>query len=698
MSGASLNKELLAQGGRVVLETCASTHPKKMQLSDLKMLCKASLVLPLQEYLSFLLRFGYLKLDRNNQEVAITLDGQRLIKNQQIAKLEDQANKHFMSLLANVGETPRKKKRRRRAPTGRKRVPAPTTEPTTPAASHSSMDSLPPPSPVSATTASMSSSSAVPPLPKANDGIPPTGQFDDIDMSPTPTAPLPFAEESTEGTIGGRYQTVEMIGKGSVGSVFLARQIKMGREVVVKEMNGLAVLFPKPLLFKVIRRFARDMTRVATLSHPNIGTILDGNALKDQPYVVFEYLPGGSLQALLAENEYIPPETALPIFLQCLSALRYAHHRGVQHRNLKPSNILFDDSGNVCMVDFCMIPVMDREMARGPRQRLVSASSVAYIPPEVLADPTLRTEGSDLYSLGIILYEMLAGRLPGRRSPMPTDLYPDLPPIVDELFDRLTDDRPEDRFATADEVLDTFHSAEGFETLVDPSSAVLFWDIAPEEAEPEPPRAVLNQVQPEPPAVGIGRITAQSKQKPVSEVVREQPAEPKHEADHFPDTPPTTEVMEVSPDLDHVAASEPPPAPAARAPDVDEELVEPHDGELDEDDARPFLKTPAGIAPVAFESEDSLEIDVDVQAAVGQITSDGLDAQDEDEDEGGMEWEDGDVGRTLSSDDNTSLSWVKTGELAKEEPTLGTLEVTVSNSGDDGKMELMSPSEPIDDD
>ncbi len=520
-------------------------------------------------------------------------------------------------------------------------------------------------------------------------------------MSPTPTAPLPFAEESSEGTIGGRYQTVEMVGKGTVGTVYMARQIKMGREVVVKEMSGLAVLFPKPLLFKVIRRFARDMTRVASLSHPNIAVILDGNALKDQPYVVFEYLPGGSLQALLAENEYIPPETALPIFLQCLSALRYAHHRGVHHRNLKPSNILFDDSGNVRIVDFCMIPVVDQEISQRPRQRLVSASSVAYIPPEVLADPTQRTEASDLYSLGIILYEMLAGRLPGRRSPMPTDLYPDLPRIVDELFDRLTDDQPADRLQTADEVLDTFHSAEGFEDLVDPSSAVLFWDIAPEELEPEPVRAVLNELEPEPQAVGIGRITAPPKNRAVTEVVRDQPAtepEPEDASGDFQETPPTTEVMEVSTNLDDGATEQHPEVPAAAAEESAEELVEPQGGELDEDDARPFLETPAGIPPTgdhaSFESEDSLEIDVEVQAAVDEITGESRDQQDEDD---GMEWEDGEVGRTLSSEDNTSLSWVKTGELTKEEPSLGTLEVTVTTNSEGEEMELMAPSEPVED-
>ncbi len=686
MSGASLNKELLAQGSCVVLETCASTHPKKLHVSDLKTLCKASLVLPLQEYLSFLMRFGYLKLDRETQNVAITLDGQRLLKNKQTDKLVGQAGKHFRSLLANiggVGSDTRKKARGKRTAVVEKNR-------TTESSSFSSSSSQ-----------SISSTPGSPSTPEPPPAVSPaTESFDHLESVSTPTAPLPFDSNENEGTIGGRYQTVEMLGKGSVGTVYLARQIKMGREVAVKEMNGLAVLFPKPLLFKVIRRFAREMSRVAALSHPNIAVILDGNALKDQPYMVFEYLPGGSLHHLLAENEFIPPETAMPIFLQCLNALRYAHHRGVQHRNLKPSNILFDDSGNVRIVDWGMIPVMDKEMTEGPRQRLVSTSSVGYIPPEVLADPSLRNEASDLYSLGMILYEMMAGRLPGRRSPMPTDLYPELPPIVDELFDRMTDDQPQERYPTADDVLEAFHSAEGFDSLVDPSSAVLFWDIAPEEGAMEPIEE--SPPSPEAKAVGIARIKAPAKPKEPPRSVADSPP-PVKTVDNYRQQP-TTEVQELPLDApeedEELLPAQDPDRPDSVEPDASHEPEDEHDEASEEDppeeeDTRKFLETPTAGSAVAV-GEESLEIEVDVQEAVGMAALEQeAEASDEQVSSDGLVWEDGGGGKE-TSDSNPSLSWQKTGELEATEHESAGLEVTVT-SGDD-KMELMSPSEPVEED
>ena len=682
----------------MVLETCAATHPKRLHVSDLKMLCKASLILPLQEYLSFLLRFGYLKLDLESQLVAITLDAQRLLKNPS-DKLVEQAEKHFRSLLVSVSTddpatNTSKRPTRRKAPGSR--VKAAPTVPTEESFSSSSSSISSSSAFISSSSASISSSSAsISPLSSRPQAEPPES-FEQLETSPTPTSPLPF--EGDEGTIGGRYQTVEMLGKGSVGTVFLARQIKMGREVAVKEMNGLATLFPKPLLFKVIRRFAREMTRIASLSHPNIGVILDGNALKDQPYVVFEYLPGGSLQSLLADNEYIPPETAIPIFLQCLNALRYALHRGVQHRNLKPSNILFDDSGNVRIVDFGMIPVMNKEMKKGSRQELVSTSSVGYIPPEVLADPGNRNESSDLYALGMILYEMLAGRLPGRRSPMPTDLWAELPPIVDELFDRLTHDNPAERFATADEVLESFHCAEGFEALVDPSSAVLFWDIAPEED------AQVNAVQSSPeaevPVVGIGRIKSAVKPLPVTEIVRDDPPPPV--AADIRESPVTTEVWELPPDNHgEVGELEPSFEPQLEDPGsldlgpaeegntgllVPETTPEPSEEDEESEDNRRFLETPAGIRrAIVPGDEDSLEIEVDVQDSAGQATFQG-------EEDGGLVWEEGEA-RDNGSGESDALSWEETGEL-----NTGGLEVTVSSSNDEEPMELMSPSEPVDQD
>lgn len=453
-SSGQITKEMLAQGARILLETCAATHPEKLQVQDIKHLCGSSLVLPLSEYIGFLLRFGYVKLDQETQELSITLDGQRVLKLNQTDEFVDRAHKHFEPLLANISA---------RAET-----------PGAPAADAAS------------------------------------ASFGSGDFSPTPMSPVP---EGGSESLDGVYQKLEQLGEGSLGTVFLARQLRMGREVVLKEVDGLGRLFDKPLLYKMIRRFARQMAQVGAMSHPNIAMILDGNPLKEQPYVVFELVQGGNLRQLLSDNEYLPPVVAVPIFLQCLNGLRYAHASGILHRNLKPENILLDSAMNVRLIDFNMLPILDSGM--DTPKGFVNARSVGYTAPEVLTDASTASISSDLYSLGMVLYEMLAGKLPGRRSPMPSDLYPDLPEVMDELFDRLTQDDRGERYGSVDEVIDVFQGGGGVD-LLNPNSAVLFWDYPasdeapevthttppaapPEPTPPPPPPAVEPDSEPEPP-------------------------------------------------------------------------------------------------------------------------------------------------------------------------------------------------------
>jgi serine/threonine protein kinase len=290
---------------------------------------------------------------------------------------------------------------------------------------------------------------------------------------PAPAGPSrPRRMESRE-LVDNRYEKLSTIGSGGIGSVYLARQVLLDREVALKEIRELFGFFTEPQRQEIIKRFDEEVRRAAKLSHPNIATIMDGNTTSDYPYVVSDYISGGSLRRIIKCAAAIPPELAVKVFLQILHGLRHAHSKGVVHRGLKPENILFDSTGNVRLTDFGMSRVVERDQAV-IQHVYVGTGSVAYMAPELFNDPTSIGPQSDLYAVGIVLYEMLARKLPGRRSPMPTKLHPKLPKVVDDIFDRLTQDEREDRYKSVEEALEDFHKADASKDFLEPRGAVLF--------------------------------------------------------------------------------------------------------------------------------------------------------------------------------------------------------------------------------
>jgi eukaryotic-like serine/threonine-protein kinase len=289
-----------------------------------------------------------------------------------------------------------------------------------------------------------------------------------------------------------RYEKLKTLGSGGIGTVYLARQVLLNRPVALKEIRELFGFFTEPQRMEIVKRFDEEVLKSAKLSHPNIAAIVDGNTGRDYPYVVSEFVGGGSLRRILRLAETIPPELSVKVFLQMLHALGHAHGKGVVHRGVKPENILFDASGNVRLTDFGMARVVERDQAV-IQHVYVGMGSVAYMAPELFVDPTSVGAQSDLYALGIIFYEMLARKLPGRRSPMPTKLHPTLPKIVDDLFDRLTQDERADRYKSVDEVLEDFHKADASKAFLEPRGALVFTEspiaklqLKPEEASPPP--------------------------------------------------------------------------------------------------------------------------------------------------------------------------------------------------------------------
>ena len=161
--------------------------------------------------------------------------------------------------------------------------------------------------------------------------------------------------------------------------------------------------------------------------------------------------------------------------LQTLHALRAAHAQRVYHRGLKPEQLLIDGYGNVKVSDFGFTRIVERDHAV-IRQIYVGMGNVAYMAPELYSDPMTSGPQGDIYALGIIFYELLTRKLPGRRSPMPSQLNSNLPRGIDDIFDRMTRDSRSERYATVDDILDDIDKLEGMDQLLGSGDRVLVGD------------------------------------------------------------------------------------------------------------------------------------------------------------------------------------------------------------------------------
>src|SRR3954470_5917294 len=202
-----------------------------------------------------------------------------------------------------------------------------------------------------------------------------------------------------ETVIAGRYRLVELLGRGGMSEVWSAQDQERGRRVAIK------LLAPNADTL----RFEREARAVASLGHPNITQLYDYGEENGRPYMVLEYLSGGTLEDRLKARKPLPDAETLAIATGVAAGLAQAHARGVVHRDLKPANVLFDDEGRPKIADFGIA-----RMAAG-EGTLTEAGTVlgtaAYISPEqAMGEPA--TPASDVYSFGVLLYRMLTGRLP----------------------------------------------------------------------------------------------------------------------------------------------------------------------------------------------------------------------------------------------------------------------------------------------
>jgi eukaryotic-like serine/threonine-protein kinase len=263
--------------------------------------------------------------------------------------------------------------------------------------------------------------------------------------------------------IDGRYRVVKRLGSGGMADVYLVEDQQLGRHVALK-------LLYRHLAEDVqfVERFRREASSAAGLQHPNIVSIFDRGEWNGTYYIAMEYVEGHTLKEVIRERGPAPPEAASDILLQILRAARFAHQRGVVHRDLKPQNVLIDGDGRVQVTDF--------GIARAGASDMTETGSIMgtaqYLSPEQAQGRPVDAR-SDLYSIGIILYELLTGRVPfDAESPVsvalkqvseapipPRELDPTLPPALEGVVLRALEKDPARRFQSADEFIEALHAA-----------------------------------------------------------------------------------------------------------------------------------------------------------------------------------------------------------------------------------------------
>ena len=201
----------------------------------------------------------------------------------------------------------------------------------------------------------------------------------------------------------GPFELVEKIGEGGMGVVYRARYVGNNRQVAVK-------LIPNDITANstTLARFERELEVLKQLSHPNIVHCFGGRCESKQRYYAMEYIPGGTLADLLAEKGPLPWETVVDFGIQMCDALQYAHERGVTHRDVKPGNFLLTKSGQLKLSDFGLASIVSQNRLTASDR---TVGTILYMSPEQIRGE-LVTNRVDLYGLGCVLFEMMAGFTP----------------------------------------------------------------------------------------------------------------------------------------------------------------------------------------------------------------------------------------------------------------------------------------------
>ena len=260
------------------------------------------------------------------------------------------------------------------------------------------------------------------------------------------------------GKIIGNYKILSKIGEGGMGAVYLARDLTLEREVALKIIAPRLAKNPK-----LMARFKIEAVAQARLTHPNVVTIYSFEQVGDLYFIVMEYVDGKSLKSMIKAGE-LDLKKSLDIFNQILSGVSFAHSRGVIHRDIKPANILITKTGIAKIGDFGIAKL---EGVEGLTKAGTSLGTPLYSAPEQILGRKV-DHRADIYSLGVVLFEMLTGRPPfvsetgsdyeiqkahiEKKPPRPSSLNPEIPPILDRIILKCLEKEPSRRFSSVDEL------------------------------------------------------------------------------------------------------------------------------------------------------------------------------------------------------------------------------------------------------
>ncbi len=262
----------------------------------------------------------------------------------------------------------------------------------------------------------------------------------------------------------GQYEITSLLGKGGMATVYRARQTSMDRDVAIKVI--------KPDLAETadfVARFQREARIIASLGHANILKVFDYGQHGDLVYLVMELLPGGNLADLIHQGP-LPLDKVSRFLDQIAAALDYAHSKGIIHRDLKPQNVLLDETGTTHLSDFGLAKILSETTVL--TQTGVAMGTPAYMPPEQWQGEPLDAR-ADIYALGVMLFEMLAGRLPfvadtpyglmhqhvNTLPPAISSLRGDVPPTVEAVIRKALAKEPGERYQSSGALAEAFNTA-----------------------------------------------------------------------------------------------------------------------------------------------------------------------------------------------------------------------------------------------
>jgi eukaryotic-like serine/threonine-protein kinase len=402
------------------------------KLADVKTALEPAVSLEFDAYFFFLRKFHYIAMDREAQ-LRLTDTGERVVEGNELDRFSGEVGEFFSEQLAPADE-----------PMGAS-YPV-EVETSVLASEHVTVETAVPQPPPPSNT----------PLPRAAPRRTTTG----VDGVPAGAVDGRAGPSSKPGDGDLRYAKFDAIGSGPLGTVYKGRQNSLGLEVSIKELKDIFGYFSFLQRSDVVKRLKAELCAQAQVRHPGVVTIVDQNTDVGRPYVVMELLRGNLRERLdQTGGKGLPVPLAVRTFLQLAYALRAAHAQGLTHQNIKPENVLFDAYGNAKIGDFGLSRVIEIDSGKGMPQVYVGTGSLSYLAPELIVKAKDAGGAADVYGVGILLYEMLTGAIPGRRSPLPSEVRTDAPSKLDPIFDKMTHDRREARYPDFDAMLEEFYGA-----------------------------------------------------------------------------------------------------------------------------------------------------------------------------------------------------------------------------------------------